>query len=118
MNKIIKKLEEIQKQRESLLDDLRKAFEDAVKQLFRENEKLHSVSMYLNNHEFNDGDATYFSLGFENLELWDADDEEYENEELQQKFVDLFAATQDVHEVLYSEHFGELRLTRDEVLED
>lgn len=113
---IIKKLQELNNQRDALLKQMRSEFEASIKQLFVENENVHGIYMYLNNHEFNDGDQTNFYIGYDDLELRDSEGDEYENVELREKLVELFAATQDIHELMYGEEYGELNLTREEIL--
>ena len=116
MKHIIKKLQELNNQRDALLKQMRSEFEASIKQLFVENEELHSIYMYLNNHEFNDGDSTSFYIAYDDLEIRDSEGDEYENDELREKLVKLFAATQDIHELMYGDEYGELNLTREEIL--
>jgi hypothetical protein len=116
MKHIIEKLQELNNQRDALLKQMRNEFEASIKQLFVENENVHGIYMYLNNHEFNDGDQTNFYIGYDDLELRDSEGDEYENVELREKLVELFAATQDIHELMYGEEYGELNLTREEIL--
>ena len=115
---IIKKLQELNNQRDALLKQMRSEFEASIKQLFVENENVHGIYMYLNNHEFNDGDQTNFYIGYDDLELRDSEGDEYENVELREKLVELFAATQDIHELMYKDEYGELNLTREEILKN
>jgi hypothetical protein len=116
MKHIIEKLQELNNQRDALLKQMRSEFEGSINQLFVENKELHSIYMYLNNHEFNDGDSTSFYIAYDDLEIRDSEGDEYEDDELREKLVDLFAATQDIHELMYGDEFGELNLTREEIL--
>jgi hypothetical protein len=116
MKHIIEKLQELNNQRDALLKQMRNEFEASIKQLFVENENVHGIYMYLSNHEFNDGEQTNFYIGYDDLELRDSEGDEYENDELREKLVELFAATQDIHELMYGEEYGELNLTREEIL--
>jgi hypothetical protein len=116
MKHIIEKLQELNNQRDLLLKQMRNEFEGSIKQLFVDNEELHSIYMYLNNHEFNDGDSTSFYINYDDLELRDSEGDEYENTKLLKKLVKLFAATQDIHELMYGDLYGELILTREEIL--
>ena len=118
MKHIIEKLQQLNNQRDALLKQMRNEFEASIKQLFVENENMHGIYMYLNNHEFNDGDQTNFYIGYDDLELRDSEGDEYENDELREKLVELFAATQDIHELMYGEEYGELNLTREEILKN
>jgi hypothetical protein len=118
MKHIIEKLQELNNQRDALLKQMRSEFEGSIKQLFVGNEELHSIYMYLNNHEFNDGEATNFYINYDDLELRDSEGDEYENAELREKLVELFAATQDIHELMYGDEYGELNLTREEILKN
>jgi len=116
MKHIIEKLQELNNQRDLLLKQMRNEFEGSIKQLFVENEELHSICIGLNNHEFNDGEATNFYINYDDLELRDSEGDEYVNAELREQLVELFAATQDIHELMYGDEYGELNLTREEIL--
>ena len=116
MKHIIKKLQELNNQRDALLKQMRNEFEGSIKQLFVENENVHGIYMCMNNHEFNDGDQTNFYINYDDLEIRDSEGDEYEDDKLRKKLVDLFAATQDIHELMYGEEYGELNLTREEIL--
>ena len=116
MKHIIKKLQELNNQRDALLKQMRNEFEASIKQLFVENENVHGIYMYLNNHEFNDGDQTNFYINYDGLEIRDSEGDEYEDDKLRKKLVELFAATQDIHELMYKDEYGELNLTREEIL--
>ena len=116
MKHIIEKLQELNNQRDALLKQMRNEFEGSIKQLFVENENVHGIYMCLNNHEFNDGDQTTFYIGFDDLELRDSEGDEYVNAELREKLIDLFGDTQNIHELMYGDEYGELNLTREEIL--
>ena len=64
MKDTLKKLEELNTQRRVLVKQLEQEFNSSLKQVFVDNPKLEQISMYVNNHEFNDGDATSFYIGW------------------------------------------------------
>lgn len=62
---------------------LRPLFEDGLQELFAKYPFVKSLRIGLNNHEFNDGDATHFSLYYEDMDVHFTDDVilgGYENE--------------------------------------
>ena len=69
MKDTLSKLEDLNRQRKEIIDRLQDEFNDALKQVFVDNPKLESIDMYVNNHEFNDGDATSFYIGWEDMTI-------------------------------------------------
>jgi hypothetical protein len=68
MSNTIQKIKELNKQIDDAFKALETEFKDGLLQLMREN-NIKSFDVGVNNHEFNDGDATYFSLYYEDLEI-------------------------------------------------
>ena len=58
MKDTLKKLANLETQRREIIDQLVEEFNAALKQVFVDNPKLEQIRMYVNNHEFNDGDAS------------------------------------------------------------
>lgn len=122
MKDTLKKLTDLENQRRAVIDQLSKEFNDALKQVFVDNPKLERINMYVNNHEFNDGDATSFYIGWEDVTItvdgeeisrdWDSES----NNPLVNNVAELFSQVQDIHEELYSDCFGELVIDREEIL--
>ncbi len=69
MKKSLKKIEELRNQLNEAKSELRNEFRAELKKIFVANPKLDSIEMYLNNHEFNDGGATSFYIGYEDMNL-------------------------------------------------
>lgn len=122
MKDTLKKLAELENQRSSVIDQLSKEFNEALKQVFVDNPKLEKISMYVNNHEFNDGDATSFYLGWEDLTIT-VDGEEISrdwnkgsNDPLVNNVAELFEQVQGIHENIYGDAYGELTIEREEIL--
>ena len=122
MKDTLKKLAELENQRSSVIDQLIKEFNEALKQVFVDNPKLEKISMYVNNHEFNDGDATSFYLGWEDLTIT-VDGEEISrdwnkgsNDPLVNNVAELFEQVQGIHENIYGDAYGELTIEREEIL--
>lgn len=124
MKDTLKKLAELENQRSSVIDQLIKEFNEALKQVFVDNPKLEKISMYVNNHEFNDGDATSFYLGWEDLTVT-IDGEEISrdwnkgsNNPVVNNVAELFEQVQGIHENIYGDAYGELTIEREEILKD
>jgi hypothetical protein len=122
MKDTLKKLAELENQRSSVIDQLTKEFNNALKQVFVDNPKLEKISMYVNNHEFNDGDATSFYLGWEDMTVT-IDGEEISrdwnkgsNNPLVNNLAELFEQVQGIHENIYGDAYGELTIEREEIL--
>ena len=69
MKESLKKIEELKNQLNAVKSELQKEFKDELKKIFVDNPTLDSIEMSLNNHEFNDGDATSFYIGYEDMNL-------------------------------------------------
>ena len=79
----------LQTQVDEFKGQLSTLFETELLSLMKEN-SIKSIKMMVNNHEFNDGDATYFSLYYEDLSFATEDGKSYEayedeNKELKKK---------------------------------
>ena len=126
MKDTLKKLAELQNQRRDIINQLKVEFNEALKQVFVDNPKLEQISMYVNNHEFNDGDATSFYIGWEDMTIsvdgeeiqreWDRNTKAYVEHPLLNNLIELFGQVQDIHEELYGGYFGELTIDREEIL--
>jgi len=126
MKDTLKKLAELDNQRRSVIEQLKSEFNDALKQLFVDNPKLDSIQTYVNNHEFNDGDATSFDLGWEDMIItvdgeeiereWDIKTKDYIENPLLDSIIELFGQVQDIHEDLYGDAYEHLTIERDEIL--
>jgi len=124
MKDTLKKLAELENQRSEVIDQLSKEFHEALKQVFVDNPKLEKINMYVNNHEFNDGDATSFYLGWEDLTVT-IDGEEISrdwnkgsNNPVVNNLAELFEQVQGIHENIYGDAYGELTIEREEILKD
>ena len=126
MKDTLKKLEELNIQRRDIIDQLIKEFNATLKQVFVDNPKLERISMYVNNHEFNDGDATSFYLGWEDMTItvdgqeiereWDSKTKEYIENPLLNNLIELFGQIQDIHEDIYGDAYENLTIDREEIL--
>lgn len=95
-----------------LLETGEKEFRGGLEALLRAHPEVDHLSVPLNNHEFNDGDATYFSFTWEDLTMVLNDDEEIdgydgtdEQKQLRQVFVDFFETFDD--DALWERLFGD-----------
>ncbi len=126
MKKSLKKIEELRNQLNEATSELRNEFRAELKKIFVANPKLDSIEMYLNNHEFNDGGATSFYIGYEDMNLiidgeevereWDNKTKEYVENPLLESLIELFGDTDCIHEDMYGDEYEHLSLTRHDVL--
>ena len=126
MKETLKKIAKLNDQLNEVKSELQKEFKVELKKIFVANPKLDSVEMYLNNHEFNDGDATSFYIGYEDMRLviegedvereWDNATKEYKPNPLLESLIELFGDTQCIHEDLYGDEWEHLSITREDVL--
>jgi hypothetical protein len=126
MKETLKKIAKLNDQLNEVKSELKNEFKAELKKIFVANPKLDSVEMYINNHEFNDGDATSFYIGYEDMNLmidgeevereWDNATKEYKPNPLLESLIELFGDTQCIHEDLYGDEWEHLSITREEVL--
>jgi hypothetical protein len=91
------KLNELNDRRKSLFDELILKFQDDLKSLKDEyKNKIKRIQIIINNHEFNDGDDTYFRFYYEDMTIVFIDENEdgvrllsSDEEELSQNLKDI-----------------------------
>lgn len=66
-NIAIQALKDLQKEIVEKKKSLRPMFETGLAELFQKHSLVKSLELNVNNHEFNDGDATHFSLYYEDM---------------------------------------------------
>ena len=128
MKNTLKKLADLDKQRRNVIDQLIEEFNATLKQVFVDNPKLEQISMYVNNHEFNDGDATSFYIGWEDMTItvdgvemqreWDRTTKNYVPNPTLENLIELFGQVQDIHENIYGDEYENLTIEREEILKD
>jgi len=126
MKESLKKIEELKNQLNAVKSELQNEFKAELKKIFVDNPTLDSVEMYINNHEFNDGGATSFYIGYEDLKIvvegeevereWDNATKEYVENPLLESLIELFGDVQCIHEDLYGDEYEHLSITREDVL--
>ena len=126
MKESLKKIEELKNQLNVVKSELQKEFKAELKKIFVDNPTLDSIEMSLNNHEFNDGDATSFNIGFEDLNLvvegeevhreYDGVNGGYKPNPLIESLIELFGDVHCIHEDLYGDEWEHLSITREDVL--
>jgi len=126
MKESLKKIEELKNQLNTVKSELQNEFKAELKKIFVDNPTLDSIEMYLNNHEFNDGDVTSFYIGYEDMNLiidgeevereWDNNTKEYKPNPVLESLIELFGDTQCIHEDLYGDEYEHLSITREDVL--
>ena len=128
MKDTLSKLADLNRQHKEIIDRLQDEFNDALKQVFVDNPKLESIDMYVNNHEFNDGDATSFYIGWEDMTItvdgvevqreWNRKTTEYVSNPILENLTELFDQVQDIHENIYGDAYENLTIEREEILKD
>jgi len=126
MKESLKKIEELENQLNTVKSELQKEFKAELKKIFVANPTLDSIEMYLNNHEFNDGDVTSFYIGFEDLNLvvegkeiareYDRVNGGYKPNPLIESLIELFGDVYYIHEDMYGDGYEHLSITREDVL--
>jgi hypothetical protein len=126
MKESLKKIEELKNQLNTVKSELQKEFKAELKKIFVDNPTLDSIEMYLNNHEFNDGGATSFYIGYEDLKIvvegeevereWDNKTKEYVENPVLESLIELFGDVHCIHEDLYGDEYEHLSITREDVL--
>jgi hypothetical protein len=126
MKESLKKIEELKNQLNAVKSELQKEFKAELKKIFVDNPTLDSVEMYINNHEFNDGGATSFYIGYEDLKIvvegeevereWDNKTKEYVENPVLESLIELFGDVHCIHEDLYGDEYEHLSITREDVL--
>jgi len=126
MKESLKKIEELKNQLNTVKSELQKEFKAELKKIFVDNPTLDSIEMYLNNHEFNDGDATSFYIGYEDLKIvvegeevereWDNATKEYKPNPVLESLIELFGDVHCIHEDLYGDEYEHLSITREDIL--
>lgn len=101
-----------------------------LKQLFADNPNLKQIKIRINNHEFNDGDPTNFSLYYEDVKVTDTDNNIFERNEwgssdpdrnhshpLVKAVFDLFDKydVSDLYERIFGEEYSYLEITHNNV---
>ena len=128
MKDTLSKLADLNRQRKEIIDRLQDEFNDALKQVFVDNPTLEKINMYVNNHEFNDGDATSFYIGWEDMTItvdgvemqreWDRTTKDYVSNPILENLIELFGQVQDIHETIYGDAYEDLTIDREEILKD
>jgi len=124
IEKLAKKVEEI----DSLKNEIKKITIDNIKNLFVENEKLERILIGVNNHEFNDGDATRFYVNYDEFEIkYDGEDySPYETDDIKEvaqirkKIKEIFKETDryNIHEFIFGDEYEEISFKRKEVIKN
>lgn len=94
--------------------------------MFVDNPTLEKIDMCINNHEFNDGNATSFYIGWEDMTItvdgdemqreWDSKTKKYVSNPILENLIDLFGQVQDIHEDIYGDEYENLTIDREEIL--
>ena len=126
MKDTLKKLTDLENQRREVIHQITKEFNEALKQVFVDNSKLESINMSVNNHEFNDGDATSFYIGWEDMTItvdgvevqreWKTTSKKYVSNPILENLTELFGQVQDIHENIYGDEYENLTIEREEIL--
>jgi hypothetical protein len=121
MKETINKINELNTKRNQLMEQLAGEFKLGLKQIFEEHPNVKHIQMALNNHEFNDGDTTYFDVYYDDMEIFDTNDELIDRDTdaaIYEKFITLFetANVGSFYEDVYGDEYGDLVIKRNNVL--
>lgn len=86
------KISEAQKAIKEAQSNLRGLFDEALLEFFKNNPNIAAFSVYVNNHEFNDGDETSFSVYHDSANLTDKDGNEIDDSEKQEEINSIFTS--------------------------
>jgi hypothetical protein len=123
-NTIKSEIDGLQNKIEDLKNGMKVAFKLDLQDLIEKHkDKIDAIRVGVNNHEFNDGDQTYFGLHYEDMTLVYSDSEgaatytygDSDNEEMEsirEEFVKLFAAydVDGFYESLYGDAYEEVSI--------
>lgn len=128
MKDTLNKIAKLNEQLEDLNNQLKTEFNNALKQIFIDNPSLERISMYVNNHEFNDGDATTFYIGWEDMTItvdgieisreWNSKTNDYTKNPILDNLIALFGQVQDLHEDIYGGEYGDFTIDREQIITD
>lgn len=112
---IKQKVKQLETEIQALQEESARLFKSELAALMRA-KKVSKVKMGVNNHEFNDGDATYFSLYWEDLTITMNDGREREShgdenkdlELVRKKFITLFSNFQSIFEMEFGGAYEEV----------
>lgn len=122
MKETLNKIKDLNEQLIDVKKQLVAEFKAELKKIFVDNPTLDSIEMYVNNHEFNDGDTTYFEIGYEDLKIViDGDEVERDYDDnnsnpIIESLVHLFGEVQCIHEDLYGDEYEHIVIHRKKVL--
>ena len=126
MKETLSKIQSLNEQVRAAKLELITEFKSELKKIFVKNPTLESIEMYVNNHEFNDGDATSFYLGYEDLKIvvngeeiereYDREAGDYNPNPVIESLIDLFGDVHCIHEDLYGDEYEHLTISRAEAL--
>ena len=121
MKETINKINELNTKRNQLMEQLAGEFKLGLKQIFEEHPNVKHIQMALNNHEFNDGDTTYFDVYYDDMEIFDTNDELIDRDTdaaIYEKFITLFetANVGSFYEDVYGDEYGDLVINRNKIL--
>jgi len=127
LTEIKQQVADLHKQIEALKETLQLSFKEDLKELLQKHKgKFDEISMGINNHEFNDGDSTYFSLYYDDLTLiytnadgesvecggYGEESDNKEMESIREEFFELFSSydVDNLHEEIYGGEYGTIAI--------
>ena len=103
-----KKVKDLNSEEQALYKELKAEFKREIKEWRTENPQYISASVYVNNHEFNDGDATRFYCGI--ADEWNVETEDSEDTIEPPKFVKNYDCINGFWEYMYGDEYGSIEL--------
>ena len=121
IDEILKSVEAAQKTIKDNKKNLEEIYKIQIQNILKPYENICAIRIRLNNHEFNDGEATYFSLYYDDVILEFNDGSEYkgypkveENEKIRQEIRKFFAQFDIEHfyEDMYGDDYESVRIVK------
>ncbi len=118
------KIESLKEQIQTLKKEQISIFNSGLTDLIGQNSEIDNISISINNHEFNDGDETYWALNYEDITITFENGDEFDpydknkdksQEEVYNKIIDYFRAfdVDNFLEMIFSEYGDNVTLKLD-----
>ncbi len=105
-NQYSQKIKSIVKQVEDLKQEYYRQIEQEIVNFFKE-KSIKSVCLYVNNHEWNDGDETYFSVRYSlDEDTFNMVNDNKITASTMEEFQDLFEAFESIHEDFFTRYIA------------
>jgi len=111
----IKEIRVLLENKNSLVSKLKNQFNDQIQEIFKNHPDVYRILIPINNHEFNDGNATVFSIDACDMMAFDKKDDDIDNDhKVYDDINELFDLTdfENIHESWFGHKYGEIEFKR------